>query len=66
MMKQHKSWLQASVERNLDNKLHILWEDEVEEVAIYWSTSSEKIEENGQFLLRVSKASSCTIEDPSS
>lgn len=64
-MKQHKSWLQASVERNLDNKLHILWEDEVEEVAIYWSTSSEKIEENGQFLLRVSKASSCTIEDPS-
>ncbi|PEY39618.1 protein-tyrosine-phosphatase [Bacillus cereus] len=64
-MTQQKSWLQASVERNSDNTLHIVWEDGVGEVTIYWSTSSEQIEENGQFLLNVTEAASCIIEDPS-
>ncbi|PFO77092.1 MULTISPECIES: tyrosine-protein phosphatase [Bacillus cereus group] len=65
-MKQQKGWLHASIERNVENKLHITWEDGVGEVSIYWSTSSEQIEENGEFLLQVSGGSSCTIEDPSS
>ncbi|WP_459502332.1 tyrosine-protein phosphatase [Bacillus sp. C1] len=64
-MKQYKEWLQASVERTQDNMLHIAWKDEAEEVAIYWSTSSENIEGNGEFLLKVSGESSCIIEDPS-
>ncbi|MEN1936543.1 tyrosine-protein phosphatase [Paenibacillus sp. 102] len=64
-MEQQKSWLQASVERNQDNKLHIVWEDGVGEVTIYWSTSSEHIEGNGQMLLNLTGAASCTIEDPS-
>ncbi|EEL49991.1 MULTISPECIES: tyrosine-protein phosphatase [Bacillus cereus group] len=64
-MKQQKGWLHANIERNVENKLHITWEDGVGEVSIYWSTSSEQIEENGEFLLQVSGGSSCTIEDPS-
>ncbi|WIY59431.1 tyrosine-protein phosphatase [Bacillus arachidis] len=64
-MEQQKDWLQASVERNLENTLHIEWEDGVGEVTIYWSTSSEHIEENGQLLLHVTGAASCTIADPS-
>ncbi|MEY8350953.1 tyrosine-protein phosphatase [Bacillus cereus] len=65
-MKQQKGWLHASVDRNIEGELHITWEDGVGEVSIYWSTSSEQIEENGEFLLQVSGESSCTIEDPSS
>ncbi|MBC6971199.1 tyrosine-protein phosphatase [Bacillus sp. Xin] len=65
-MTKQKSWLQASIERDQDNKLHIVWEDGVGEVSIYWSTTSEQIEENGEFLLKVSGQSSCTIEDPNS
>ncbi|KEK23284.1 tyrosine-protein phosphatase [Bacillus gaemokensis] len=64
-MEQQRIWLQASVEQTPDHMLHIQWEDGVEEVSIYWSISSEHIEENGTFLLKVSGESSCTIENPS-
>ncbi|MDM5189058.1 tyrosine-protein phosphatase [Bacillus sp. DX4.1] len=65
-MEQQRGWLQARVERDHENMLHIQWDDVVEEVNIYWGTSSEHIVEKGQFLIKVTGASSCTIEDPSS
>ncbi|EMA6343464.1 tyrosine-protein phosphatase [Bacillus cytotoxicus] len=64
-MKQQRTGLHASVERNEDNMLHIQWEEGPEEVRIYWDTVSEGIEENGKLLLKVSGQSSCTIESPS-
>ncbi|MGI2729891.1 tyrosine-protein phosphatase [Bacillus cytotoxicus] len=64
-MKQQRTGLHASVERNEENMLHIQWEEGPEEVRIYWDTVSEGIEENGELLLRVSGQSSCTIESPS-
>lgn len=64
-MKQQSNWLQASIEQNEDNMLHIQWENGPEEVSIYWSISPEQIEENGEFLLKVLGESSCTIKNPS-
>lgn len=64
-MKQQRNWLQATVERNEDNTLHIKWENNIEEVRIYWSTSPDHIEENGELLVTVSGDSACTIENPS-
>ncbi|KFM99162.1 tyrosine-protein phosphatase [Bacillus clarus] len=64
-MTQQRNWLQASVERNENNMLHIKWENGIEEVRIYWSTSPERIEETGELLLTVLGESSCTIENPS-
>ena len=52
-MKQQRNWLQATVERNEDNTLHIKWENNIEEVRIYWSTSPDHIEENGELLVTV-------------
>ena len=63
-MKQQRNWLQATVERNEDNTLHIKWENNIEEVRIYWSTSPDHIEENGELLVTVS-GDACTIENPS-
>ncbi|MEH7459911.1 tyrosine-protein phosphatase [Bacillus sp. JJ1127] len=64
-MKQQSNWLQASIEQNKDNMLHIQWENGPEEVSIYWSISPEQIEGNGEFLLKISGESSCTIKNPS-
>ena len=63
-MKRQRNWLQATVERNEDNALHLKWEDNYEEVRIYWSTSPDHIEENGELLVTVS-GDACTIENPS-
>ena len=65
-MEQLQNYLQASIERDQGNMLCIKWEGEVGEVKIYWSTSSEHIEENEEFLLHVTSVSPCIIEDPSS
>lgn len=61
-MEQQRGWLQAKVERNHENMLHIQWDDLVDEVNIYWNTSSEHIEEKGQFLIKVTGASSCMVK----
>ena len=52
-MGQQRNWLQATVERNKDNTLQIKWENNIEEVRIYWSTSPDHIEENGELLATV-------------
>ena len=52
-MGQQRNWLQATVERNKDNTLQIKWENNIEEVRIYWSTSPEHIEETGELLATV-------------
>ncbi|AIE80116.1 tyrosine-protein phosphatase [Bacillus tropicus] len=64
-MGQKRHWLQATVERNEDNTLQIKWENNIEEVRIYWSTSPDHIEENGELLATVNGESSYTIENPS-
>ena len=64
-MEQQRHWLQATVERNEDNTLQIKWENNIEEVRIYWSTSPDHIEENGELLATVNGESSYTIENPS-
>lgn len=64
-MEQQRNWLQATVERNEDNTLQIKWENNIEEVRIYWSTSPEHIEETGELLATVNGELSYTIENPS-
>ncbi|MEC2715319.1 tyrosine-protein phosphatase, partial [Bacillus cereus] len=64
-MEQQRHWLQATVERNEDNTLQIKWENNIEEVRIYWSTSPDHIEENGELLATVNGGLSYTIENPS-
>ena len=51
-MEQQRNWLQATVERNEDNTLQIKWENNIEEVRIYWSTSPDHIEEMENYLQR--------------
>ncbi len=62
-MGQQRTWLQATVERNEDNTLQIKWENNIEEVCIYWSTSPDHIEENGELLATVNGELSYTIEN---
>ena len=64
-MEQQRNWLQATVERIEDNTLQIKWENNIEEVRIYWSTSPDHIEENGELLATVNGGLSYTIENPS-
>lgn len=63
-MEQQRNGLQATVERNEDNTLQIKWENNIEEVRIYWSTSPDHIEETGELLATVNGESSYTIENP--
>ena len=55
----------SNCKRNEDNTLQIKWENNIEEVRIYWSTSPDHIEENGELLATVNGESSYTIENPS-
>ncbi|HDX9579257.1 TPA: tyrosine-protein phosphatase [Bacillus pseudomycoides] len=56
--------LDVTVERENENTLFIKWGSVEESVRVYWSTSPEGIEENGQLLTIVTDTSSVTIEDP--
>ena len=51
-MGQQRNWLQATVERNKDNTLQIKWENNIEEVCIYWSTSPIILKKMENYLQR--------------